>query len=237
MTTQRICGDLADGVDPPPQQGDDHDDGTKPDEVAVDRRHRRPEVAQVGHEPVDAGGHDQRDEQDRGPDEQERHEPPGAVLEGLPQVDVGAAGARHRGAELGPDQAVASARSAPKTQPITACGPPKATTIAGMVMNGPMPHICDMLMAVASSDADPPPQVRVMLDRHDNLLVDDAQREPITRFRRPTHCGRSSALSVTSQAIDADGRGEHAARRRPRGSAAARRSSHVTRADEVMRRG
>ncbi len=42
-----------------------------------------------------------------------------------------------------------SARRAPNTQPITACGPPKATTIAGMVMNGPMPHICDMLMAVA----------------------------------------------------------------------------------------
>src|SRR4051794_31963625 len=30
-----------------------------------------------------------------------------------------------------------------------ACGPPKATTMAGMVMKGPMPHIWDMLMAVA----------------------------------------------------------------------------------------
>src|SRR4051812_6248085 len=30
-----------------------------------------------------------------------------------------------------------------------ACGPPKTTTMAGIVMNGPMPHICDMLMAVA----------------------------------------------------------------------------------------
>lgn len=40
------------------------------------------------------------------------------------------------------------ARMAPAIQPMTACGPPMAATMIGMVMNGPMPHICVMLMAV-----------------------------------------------------------------------------------------
>ena len=34
-------------------------------------------------------------------------------------------------------------------KPITACGPPNAATISGIVTNGPMPHIWLMLMAVA----------------------------------------------------------------------------------------
>lgn len=43
----------------------------------------------------------------------------------------------------------ASASSAPTTQPNTACGPPIAATIKGMVMKGPIPHICVMLIATA----------------------------------------------------------------------------------------
>ncbi|GLP69268.1 hypothetical protein TUSST3_58900 [Streptomyces sp. TUS-ST3] len=34
-------------------------------------------------------------------------------------------------------------------KPTTACGPPNAATISGIVTNGPMPHIWLMLMAVA----------------------------------------------------------------------------------------
>lgn len=41
--------------------------------------------------------------------------------------------------------------TAPMSQPNMACGPPRVTTIAGMVTNGPMPHIWVMLMAVAWS--------------------------------------------------------------------------------------
>jgi hypothetical protein len=37
---------------------------------------------------------------------------------------------------------------APAIQPITACGPPIVATMMGMVMNGPMPHIWVMLIAV-----------------------------------------------------------------------------------------
>src|ERR1700679_3288748 len=33
-------------------------------------------------------------------------------------------------------------------QPMIACGPPIAATMMGMVMNGPMPHIWVMLIAV-----------------------------------------------------------------------------------------
>ena len=43
----------------------------------------------------------------RVPHKEEGHEATGAVLERLAQVDVRAAGAGHRGAELGPDQPVA----------------------------------------------------------------------------------------------------------------------------------
>src|SRR5258708_4201782 len=43
----------------------------------------------------------------------------------------------------------ARASIAPAIQPRIACGPPKATTMRGMVMNGPMPHIWVMLIAMA----------------------------------------------------------------------------------------
>jgi len=38
---------------------------------------------------------------------------------------------------------------APMIQPNMACGPAMAATIAGIVTNGPMPHIWVMLIAVA----------------------------------------------------------------------------------------
>src|SRR5215468_10077541 len=43
----------------------------------------------------------------------------------------------------------ASARIAPTIQPNIASGPPIVATMAGIVTNGPMPHICVMLIAVA----------------------------------------------------------------------------------------
>src|SRR4051794_28131818 len=42
-----------------------------------------------------------------------------------------------------------SASTAPTIQPNTACGPPSAAIISGMVTNGPIPHICVMLTATA----------------------------------------------------------------------------------------
>src|SRR4029079_7826057 len=43
----------------------------------------------------------------------------------------------------------ASARIAPLIQPNIASGPPIVAAMAGIVTNGPMPHICVMLIAVA----------------------------------------------------------------------------------------
>src|SRR5262245_61110533 len=43
----------------------------------------------------------------------------------------------------------ASARIAPMIQPNIASGPPIVATMAGIVTNGPMPHIWVMLIAVA----------------------------------------------------------------------------------------
>src|SRR4051812_36069652 len=45
----------------------------------------------------------------------------------------------------------ASARMAPMIQPNIASGPPIVATMAGIVTNGPMPHIWVMLIAVACS--------------------------------------------------------------------------------------
>src|SRR5690348_3873931 len=41
-----------------------------------------------------------------------------------------------------------AARIAPAIQPTIACGPPIVATMIGIVMNGPMPHICVMLIVV-----------------------------------------------------------------------------------------
>ena len=43
----------------------------------------------------------------------------------------------------------ARATIAPMIQPNIACGPPMVATMTGIVTNGPMPHICVMLIAVA----------------------------------------------------------------------------------------
>src|SRR3954471_23406504 len=43
----------------------------------------------------------------------------------------------------------ASASSAPRIHPKTACGPPSVAIISGIVTNGPIPHICVMLSAIA----------------------------------------------------------------------------------------
>src|SRR5215208_6959465 len=41
------------------------------------------------------------------------------------------------------------ASTAPSTHPMSACGPPIAEIMSGIVMKGPMPTICDMLIVVA----------------------------------------------------------------------------------------
>src|ERR1039457_5727847 len=51
--------------------------------------------------------------------------------------------------------------SAPTTQPAIACGPPIATRISGIVMNGPRPTICDMFRAIAEDS--PSPLIRPLL--------------------------------------------------------------------------
>ena len=104
-------GELGDLADLAEQRHDDQERDADADDLAQWRGARvvgdaRDQVAEVLDEADDAGGHDQRDEQHRAPHEQERHQPPGAVLERFAQVEVGAAGARHRGAELGPDEPV-----------------------------------------------------------------------------------------------------------------------------------
>ena len=67
----------------------------------------REKEAEVFHHADDAGRHDQGNGQQHRPDEKERHQFPGAVLEGLAKIDVSTARARHRRAEFGPDHAVA----------------------------------------------------------------------------------------------------------------------------------
>ncbi len=99
-------GGPADVLHLAPQQQHHQGEHRDADDVALPGCHARPQVGEVLHQALDAGRHDQRDEQHRRPHEQERHQPPAAVLEGLAQVDVGAAGAGERGAEFGPDQAV-----------------------------------------------------------------------------------------------------------------------------------
>ena len=99
-------GDLRDVLDAPPQQPDHDGDHGQSDQVPGGPAHVRGEVAEVLHEADHARGHDQRDEEHRGPHEQERHQLAAAVLERLPQIHVTAAGTGHRRAEFGPHQAV-----------------------------------------------------------------------------------------------------------------------------------
>jgi hypothetical protein len=156
MTTPRLrsetvhnSADRADRIDPPPQ-GEHHDrDDRERDRVDLQPGQARREVAEVLHEADDAGRHDQRDREERGPDEQERHEPPAPVLERLAEVEVGPAGAGHRGAELGPDQPVGEREQRAEDPAEDRLRSPAWRSSAGIVTNGPIPHICVMFSATA----------------------------------------------------------------------------------------
>ena len=130
----------------------DHDRGRGPDADQVHGPVAQvgQEVGQVLFEPDDAGRHDQRDRQNDRPDEQERHQLPGPVLKRLPAIQVGAARSGHRRAQFRPDQAVTDREQRPG-YPTIAWGPANVATISGIVMNGPMPTICVMLIADADS--------------------------------------------------------------------------------------
>jgi hypothetical protein len=98
--------DRADRLDPP-IEGEQHEpDDRQRDQVRLERCHPRGEEPEVLDDPDDARRHDQRNGEHRRPDEQERHEAAGAVLEALAEVEVRPARARHRRAELGPYEAV-----------------------------------------------------------------------------------------------------------------------------------
>ena len=84
---------------------DDADRGG--DQVVLQRRHRGPDELQVVGEADGAAGHRQRRDQDRLEDEQERHQAAEAErLERFAQVEIAAAAARQRRAELRVDEAV-----------------------------------------------------------------------------------------------------------------------------------
>ena len=133
MTTHSTVGERADR---PICRNSAHDhqddrDADAPSDVFPSRDDAGNQVAEVLDEADDAGGHDQRDEEHRAPDEEERHQPPGAVLERFAQIDVGppAPGmAAPSSAQMRPS---ASARMAPMIQPNIACGPPIVATIGG----------------------------------------------------------------------------------------------------------
>lgn len=98
--------DAGDVFDASPEENDHQCDHAQADEVACRPAHVGGQVAEVLDEADHAGGHDQRDEEHGRPDEQERHQASGAVLEGLAEIHVAAAGAGHRRAQFRPDQAV-----------------------------------------------------------------------------------------------------------------------------------
>src|ERR671933_1062609 len=117
-------------------------------------------VAEIVSHADHAGGHDQRRGEQRRPDEEERNEAAGEVLVRLAQVDIRAARGRHRGAELRPHQPVGHGENGSQdpaderlrpSQPMSACGPPIAEIMSGIVMKGPIPTICDMLTVVAGN--------------------------------------------------------------------------------------
>ena len=71
------------------------------------RREIRPDIPRVAREPDVARSDFERPAEDELPDEEKRDQPAEALASvGLAKVDVAAAGTRHRGAELAPDQAV-----------------------------------------------------------------------------------------------------------------------------------
>ena len=106
-TTEHHHGQPADVFDVAPQQRRRrHADGGR-DQVVRERRHRRPDELQVVGEAHRAAGDRQRRDQHGLEDEQERHQPAEAErLERLAQVEIAAAAAGQRRAELRVDQAV-----------------------------------------------------------------------------------------------------------------------------------
>ena len=60
---------------------------------------------------------------------------------------------------------------APMIQPNIASGPPMVATMAGIVTNGPIPHICVMLIAVACSG----PILRSSVDGRDTADPDSSE--------------------------------------------------------------
>ena len=101
-------GDRRDGRDAPVEQRDVEDADTGRDEEQGPPRQALPDVTEVLRE-ADVPRRDfERAAQDELPDEEERHEPAVRLAaEGLAQVDERSARARHGGAELAPDHAVA----------------------------------------------------------------------------------------------------------------------------------
>src|SRR4029078_2262086 len=80
----------------------------------------------------------------------------------------------------------ASARMAPLIQPNMASGPPIAATMAGIVTNGPMPHIWVMLIAVACSG----PMLRSSAGCGDAAAVAGFSGELITHLRGCSMLGK-----------------------------------------------
>ncbi len=89
------------------EQDDVEEADASRDEEDVDRRQIRPDVARIAGEADVARGNLERPAEDELPDEEERDQSAEALAAiGLAEVHVTAAGARHRRAELAPDQAV-----------------------------------------------------------------------------------------------------------------------------------
>ena len=104
---QHHDGEAADVFDVAPQQRRGDDAHRRGNQVVLERRHRRPDELQVVGEADRAAGDGERRDQDRLEDEQERHQPAEAErLEGFAKVEVAAAAAGQRRAELRIDETV-----------------------------------------------------------------------------------------------------------------------------------
>ena len=120
---------------------------------------RRPEIRGVTGQPNCAGCNRQRGAERKLPDEEKRDQPPkfartinfAQVAYDPPDPGMAAPSSAHtRPSHM--------AKTAPRTQPSMACGPPMALTISGMVMNGPTPIMSIMFSAVALQT--PMPRIR-----------------------------------------------------------------------------
>ena len=111
---QHDDGQPADGLDVAVKQRRHGDADAGSEQVVPGRRHRRPEELQIVREADGAAGDRQRRDEDGLEDEHEGHQPAEPErLEGLAQIEVRAAAAGQRGAELGVDQPVAQRQQRP----------------------------------------------------------------------------------------------------------------------------